>query len=281
MYSAPITRHNKAAFVILMDRSGSMAEEVTFQGCKTTKAEALADAVNTLLEEIINHSRRERHIGDYFDVAILGYGDKGVESLLGSGFRSIVDIDTMDVPSYAKLKSHTLPSGKRCDTIVKLRRWITPQASGQTPMGEALRITRRLIASWCKRHPSSFPPIIINISDGEATDACEQEIRALAEQIKSVATNDGGALLMNIHLASLHDSESAPLCFPAENSPLPINRHSRLLYDISSTLPPLYNTHLLASHNEMPPFRAICYNAPINDIVSLLAIGSLSINQLF
>lgn len=281
MYSAPITRLNKAAFVILIDRSGSMAEEVTFQGCKTTKAEALAEAVNTLLEEIINRSRRERHVGNYFDIAIVGYGGEGVKSLLGSGFRSIVDIDTMDVPSYAKLTSHTLPSGKRYDTITKVRRWVRPQADGQTPMGEALRMARRLIASWCKKHPDSFPPIVINISDGEATDARGEDIRALAEQIRSVSTNDGGALLMNIHLASYCNSECGSLRFPAESSPLPINRHSRLLYDISSTLPPLYNAFIVASHNEEPPFRAICYNAPIDDIVGVLAIGSLSINQLF
>lgn len=281
MYSAPITRLNKAAFVILIDRSGSMAEEVRFEGRLCTKAEATAEAVSTLLEEIINRSHRERFVGDYFDVAIIGYGGKGVESLLGSGFKPITFVDAMDVPSRTKIVSHTLPSGRRCDTVLNTRHWVEPQASGQTPMGKAFAKARTLVASWCRKHPNSFPPIVINITDGEATDASADEIRALAEQIKSTSTNDGGALLMNIHLASQHDSACPPLRFPAEGSQLPINRHSRLLYDISSTLPPLYNSSIDPSHNEEPPFRAICYNAPIDDILGLLVIGSLSINQLF
>lgn len=281
MYRAPITRLNKAAFVILIDRSGSMAEEVTFEGRLCTKAEATVEAVNTLLEEIINRSYRDRFIGDYFDVAIIGYGGEGVESLLGSGFKPITFVDSMYIPSRTKIVRHTLPSGRRCDTVVETRQWLEPQASGQTPMGKAFAKAYRMVASWCRKHPNSFPPIVINITDGEATDVRAEKIRALAEQIKSTSTNDGGTLLMNIHLASQHDSEFRPLRFPAEGSQLPINRHSRLLYDISSTLPPIYNSSIEPSHNEEPPFRAICYNAPIDDILGLLVIGSLSINQLF
>lgn len=280
MYSAPITRTHKAAFVILIDRSGSMAEEVVFQGRTTTKAEALAEAVNSLLEEIINRSRRERYVGDYFDVAILGYGGEGVESLLGSGFKSIVDIDTMDTPTTNRLVCHTLPSGKSFSTIVERRCWVEPQASGKTPMGEALKRARRMVAAWCRKHPESHPPIVINISDGEATDATHQEITALAEGLKRCSTNDGEVLLMNIHLACEHDTPSPALRFPTEGTPLPVNRHSQLLYDISSTLPPFYNASVAELRGEEPPFRAVCYNAPIDDLVGLLAIGSLSMDQM-
>lgn len=280
MYSAPITRLHKAAFLILIDRSGSMAEEVVFRGRTTTKAEALADAVNTLIEEIINRSRRERYIGNYFDIAIIGYGGEGVDSLLGSGFRSITDVDAMDVPAYTKIVSHRLPSGKRFDTVFETRRWVTAQAGGQTPMGEALTKARRMVSSWCRKHPESFPPIVINITDGEATDASEEKIRELAEKIKSTSTADGNTLLMNIHLATHHDTPTEPLRFPTEATPLPINRHSQLLYDTASTLPSLYNEAIGGTKGEEPPFRAVCYNAPLEDLVGLLAIGSLSITQM-
>ncbi len=280
MYSAQITRLHKAAFVILLDQSGSMAEELFFQGRTTSKAEALAESVNTLIEEIIHRSRRERYVSNYFDIAIIGYGEGGINSPLGGGYKSIVDIDAMDVNSYTKITRHTLPSGKQIETFAQIRQWITPQANGQTPMGEALAKAQRLVASWCRKHPDSFPPIVINITDGEATDASDEKIRRLAERITSTATNDGNTLLMNIHLASQYDTPTESLRFPTETTTLPINRHSQLLYDTASTLPSLYNATLRELRGEEPPFRAVCYNATLDDLVGLLAIGSLSINQM-
>lgn len=280
MYSAQITRLHKAAFLILVDQSGSMAEEVVFQGRTVSKATALAESVNMLIEEILYRSRRERYVGDYFDIAVLGYGGDGVVSLFGSGFKPITTIDIMSTPIINKIVSHTLPSGKRVDTVVQHRQWVLPHASGQTPMGEALAKARRMVSSWCRKHPESFPPIVINITDGEATDAGEEKIRELAEKIKSTSTNDGNTLLMNIHLAAHHDTPTEPLRFPTEATPLPINRHSRLLYDTASTLPSLYNDAISQLRGEEPPFRAVCYNAPLEDLVGLLAIGSLSVNQM-
>lgn len=278
MYNAHITRQHKAAFVILLDRSGSMAEEITFEGRKVTKAEALAEVVNSLIEEIISRSHRERYVGDYFDIAIIGYSAESAVSLLGSGFRSIVDVDAMDIPTFNKLISHTLPSGERLESIVERRQWIEPLAKGKTPMGDALKMARRLVGSWCRKHPESFPPIVINITDGEATDASHEEIYTLAEGIKNCKTNDGATLLMNIHLAEGDNTTAPTLTFPTENDTLPTNRHSQLLYNISSILPALYNNAL--PNSSATPRRAICYNASLNELVGLLAIGTLSMEQM-
>ena len=46
MYTAPITRRHKALFVLMIDRSGSMDEEVVFGGTTTTKAAAVALTAN-------------------------------------------------------------------------------------------------------------------------------------------------------------------------------------------------------------------------------------------
>lgn len=279
MYNAQITRRNKGAIVILLDRSGSMAEEVTFEGKVATKATALAECVNALLEEIINRCHRERYVGDYFDVAIVGYAGDRAESLLGKGFRSITDIDTMDVPTRTLRHIRTMPNGERFDTLIERREWIAPYAKGRTPMGDALRMARRMVTSWCRKHPESFPPIVINISDGEATDATPEEIQTLATRLRQAGTNDGDVLLVNIHLAD-HDTTSTTLRFPSEEEPLPTNRYSKLLYNISSTLPALYNSEIVAMRGGRPPFRAICYNASVSELVGLLAIGSLAINQM-
>ncbi|MEZ4562070.1 MAG: hypothetical protein R2853_04995 [Thermomicrobiales bacterium] len=45
---------------------------------------------------------------------------------------------------------------------------------------------------------SSFPPTILHLTDGESTDGNPE---AIANQIMSLGTEDGGAILMNIHVA--------------------------------------------------------------------------------
>ena len=81
MYSRHITRREKGAVVFLIDQSGSMAEEINFQGESTSKARALASIANSLIEEFICRSQRERGVGDYFDIAVIGYGGEKATSL--------------------------------------------------------------------------------------------------------------------------------------------------------------------------------------------------------
>lgn len=49
--------------------------------------------------------------------------------------------------------------------------WIDPVAKPRTPMSEAFNRAGAVLADWVKSHPESFPPILINISDGAATDS--------------------------------------------------------------------------------------------------------------
>lgn len=280
MYSAQITRQHKGAILLLLDLSGSMAEQVVFEGRTTTKAEALADAVNNLIQECINRSHRERCTADYFDIAIVGYAADEATSLLRNSWQSIVALDNTPTPTVARRLRRTLPDGRSVETIVERRCWIEPMAKGRTPMGKALGLARRMCQSWCRKHPENFPPIVINITDGEATDATSEEILSLGQSLRSVATNDGNLLLMNIHLASEHDTPSEPLRFPSEGAPLPRNRYAQTLYDISSPLPPFYNAAIEELTATPPPYRAICYNASLDELVGLLAIGSLSMDKI-
>ena len=280
MYSAQITRRHKGALVILIDRSGSMAEKVVFEGATLTKAEVLSECVNSLLEELINRCYREYYVGDYFDVAIVGYSAERAEKLLGGGFCSIAELDRMNVPVSVKLRMRRLPTGERFDTLIERRQWVAPVADGRTPMGDALRVARRLCLSWCRKHPQSLPPIVINITDGEVTDTTTDKVRTLAARLREVGTEDGNVLLINIHLADRQGFATTSVHFPSESEPLPEGRCSQLLYDISSTLPDFYNNSIEALHCGTPPFRAICYNSPIEDLVGLLAIGSSALGQM-
>ena len=135
-----------------------------------------------------------------------------------------------------------------------------------------------LAGAWCAvpRNRDSFPPIVLNITDGEASDATPQTLLAEAGSIKSVATRDGNVLLFNIHLAGSGTQTSAQ-CFPSNREELPCIRYADLLYDMSSELPACYDDLILASHpGACPPFRAVGYNCPVEELFAMLAIGTAS-----
>jgi len=48
--------------------------------------------------------------------------------------------------------------------------WFDPVANGGTPMCQALMRAQDILRTWFAQHPGCFPPIVINITDGEATD---------------------------------------------------------------------------------------------------------------
>ena len=71
-YSAEISRANPSCFQFLIDRSGSMFE--TFGG--KTKADAVADAINRLLQNLTIKCAKSEGVRDYYEVGVIGYGSK-------------------------------------------------------------------------------------------------------------------------------------------------------------------------------------------------------------
>src|SRR2546422_2084770 len=61
-------------------------------------------------------------------------------------------------------------AGGVMDQTVKFPVWFDPYSKGGTPMCAALKEATRIVETWCQEHPTGFPPIVINITDGEATD---------------------------------------------------------------------------------------------------------------
>lgn len=146
-------------------------------------------------------------------------------------------------------------------------------------MCEALRRIRDLASEWVLRpeNAESFPPVVFNITDGEATDCDEEELRAAAGQIRSLATSDGNVLLVNIHIATA--AERHPLLFPEPAEEHYANRYASLLYDCSSTMPEPFHAAIreLKGPGALPPFRGLCFNASAAELVSALNIGSISV----
>src|SRR2546422_11515607 len=80
------------------------------------------------------------------------------------------------------------------DQTVKFPVWFDPYWKGGTPMCAALKEATKITQTWCQEHPNGFPPIVINITDGEATDG---DLVAEARKLAAVSGEDGLVLLFN------------------------------------------------------------------------------------
>ena len=59
-------------------------------------------------------------------------------------------------------------------------------------MCEALSATSQALKDWIAQHPDSYPPMVINVTDGDATDGNPE---SLAQEIMAMETNDGNVLI--------------------------------------------------------------------------------------
>ena len=78
MYTQEITRTHRTAFVIAIDQSSSMQESVVVNSRRMTKAEAVAAITNRLIDELVMRARRDDGIRNYYDIAVIGYGNEKV-----------------------------------------------------------------------------------------------------------------------------------------------------------------------------------------------------------
>ena len=123
----------------------------------------------------------------------------------------------------------------------------------------------------------SLLPGVFNITDGEATDCDDAELRAVAGQIKSLRTADGNVLLVNIHIAA-GDTPHTVFFPSAEEASYP-NRYAEVLYDCSSPMPEVFNEAIREAKGPgaLPPFRGMSFNASAEELITMLNIGSISV----
>src|SRR5204862_358231 len=134
--------------------------------------------------------------------------------------------------------------------------WIEPAASGLTPMGAAFRAAVGPLRDWIGRHPDSFPPIVLNLTDGAYSD---NSPAPTAWEIMSMSTADGSVLVFNCHISQL---EGATQAFPDPGAASAYTGLSRELYDFSSPLPEVMRTTANGKgYTLQPGCRGYAYNA--------------------
>ena len=276
-YTQVISPEHRGLFIIAVDQSASMQEAFTHYSMITPKSEIASMIASALIDEIVRHSGKENNICDtcpYCDIVVLGYSGSSAYPLLSeSSFMLPITYFEQHNPNVITRTFEYLREGNHLELVTeKYREWIRPYACGATPMADMLTLVNQIVSDWCN-NPSnhdSFPPIVFNISDGYDDTNYPEVTIAQAETIKSNRTNHGNTLLLNICIDS--DPDTMRLTFPNIDS-IPDDHPAETLATIASILPERF--HAIAEHynpTAQPPYRAVCYNATILNIIPMLDI---------
>lgn len=271
-YTAEISRGNPSCFLFLIDQSGSMADPFGAGESTRRKAEGVADAINRLLQNLVIKCAKAEGVRDYYYVGVIGYGEQVGPAfggpLSGRELTSISEVAAKPVRVEERTRKTDDGAGGLVDQTIKFPIWFDPIANGGTPMCQALTRAYSILQSWLNQHPECFPPIVINITDGEATDG---DPSAGSEALRTLSSSDGNALLFNLHVSS---QKALPIEFPDSEAALP-DEHARLLFRMSSLLPEYMGT--IAQQEGFPTSggtRGFVFNADMVAVIRFLDIGT-------
>mgnify|MGYP005637118689 FL=1 len=275
--------------IILIDQSSSMSE-IFFseEGKDYSFARVAKNAVDSFLYEILSGCISGNEIRPFVDLAIIGYG---------TSIRSATPKIPMDqLPfSVAELQTTFIKKNEADDGgagyHAPLRyEWIEEISDGATSMLAALEKAKEITEKWITTHQDSFPPVILNITDGMATDdpmLIERVQRyslgdlsalplvTIVKEIQKLSTNDGNVLVCNAQLSGENQNALGGITYPTNvrNTDDP---YTKLLFEMSSVIPDtlleeFIETDLIVEKLlEKRDSRLFLYNAPITSLFYLL-----------
>ena len=273
-YSVVPNRANPMAVLFVVDQSGSMSDKMPKTG--NTKADQVATVINKMFAELITKAKKQDGVRDYYEVGVIGYGYRGVYNALQGPLSSkilnpISQISSNPLRVENRMNEIVTATGDIVQVPENFPIWFDPVASGGTPMSGALQLAAETIAPWCDAHPSSFPPVVIHITDGEYGDGDPSQI---ADGIRSFTTEDGNVLLCNLHISS---EASSSIAFPDNPNGLP-NEFARTLFNMSSVIPESMHQSVkdtLGGNVELTSgTRFFTFNGNEVDIVKFLRVGT-------
>lgn len=247
-------------------------------GTQRAKSHVVADAINRLLSNIVIQCSKNEGVRDYFYISVLGYGGQFGPAFTGAlAGLAQVPISMVDA-SPARMEERTKKiddgAGGILEQKVRFQVWIDAIADGGTPMCQAFDAAYSICSQWISEHPNGYPPIVINLTDGEATDG---EPIIGAKRLTSLTSLDGNPLLFNLHLSGV---AAAPILFPTSANGLPDNFAAQL-FEMSSVLPDA----MIAAARSLElsagaGSRGFVFNADMPALVQFLDIGTRASNVL-
>jgi hypothetical protein len=270
-YSAEISRTNPTCFIFLVDQSGSMMEPFGAQPDKT-KSDGVADAINRLMQNLVLKCAKADGIRDFFHVGLIGYGGR-----VGPAFGGALNGHSLvPISAIAKNPLRVEPRSRRVDDGVgglveqkfKFPVWFDPKPTGKTPMCAALALAKSYAHGFLTKYPACYPPLVINITDGDASDGDPTQP---ASEIEQLASKDGNVLLFNAHLSA---KRASPVEFPENGNGL-VDKFAKALFQMSSLLPPKLREAAKAEGYLVGPLsRGFVFNADLVSVVRFLDIGT-------
>ncbi len=284
-YTRRFTRRYPGLFIILLDQSGSMAEEVDGRGC--SKADFATTAINNLIHEMVQIAKFDVSTGKrrkYAYLSIFGYNDS-VYPLLSP--------EPMDIPFLSEHHRGTVPTVRdvldsHAGTYRQVTEnrvfWIEPRTQGKTQMAEAFTYARNVATRWLTEAPEPgqaprqdcFPPIIINITD--AQDNGKVNPLSITQEIQREGTSQGSILIFNCHFTTRIGQS---LIFPGSTHEV---AHldppfASQIFEMSSIIPEPLRKKAIAEfglNREIPPnARSLIYNADADVLIKFLHWGTI------
>lgn len=255
MYSAEISRENPTLIMFLFDCSYSMSEKYADSGM--TKGQYLAKIANESIDQLVLSCEKGDELRSYFEVGAIGYGD-GKYDLLP--VQSILQIAENPV----KMISSEM-DGVKIDRPI----WIDdPTKYVNTDMLAGFQYALDILSDWVIDHKTSFPPVLIHVSDGEWTT--DSPVKFVQKMQTDVFTDDGNMIILNIHIS---DDSKKTLTFPDQEPKG--SEHQKGLFNISSVLPDSF----LKRARELYPgvaagARGYMFNAQPSDLSKFFDIGT-------
>ncbi len=286
MYEQKVTSETPTLIIILIDQSTSMERIMAQKGTQTYRISTMAKIVSdNLLYTCLRKAMRGTKIKQYVEFAIIGYGIS-VHSALPR-----VNLDEFPI-DMERLKQEAQKTDTEEGELVPRakREWVEERSDGLTPMVAALKQARKIIEDWIPTHKSSYPPTIINLTDGMPNDD-EKYLEMLengyigdlsqtglineSNAIKQLHTDDGNVMIANCHISS---EQTITVEYPAYASEIEkIDPLARILFEMSSTIPeplrklgndPMFDMGLASNA------KFFLFNAETKSMVNFMKFGT-------
>lgn len=285
LYTRRFSRRYPGLFIIMLDQSGSMAEEV--EQYRSSKADFATTTINSLIYEMVQAARFDVSTGKrrkYAYLSLIGYNDSAYPLLAP---------EPMDIPFLGEHQRGTIPmmrevldsgTGQYRQVTENRAFWIEPRYQGKTQMSEAFAMARDIARRWLAEQPEPgqaprdecFPPIIINITD--AQDNGRMDPLPVTYEIRREGTRQGRTLIFNCHFTTYMGQSQV---FPSN-----VMQVAHLdppfaaqMFEMSSIIPePLRknaSVELGLGREVLPGARGFVYNADPNVLVKFLHWGTI------
>lgn len=228
-HEAFMSSNHPGCLIFMIDQSGSMSSE--WRGADQTLAYGAAKAVNQVLAELVARCRDGERISPRVRVGLFGYASPdGNQRVDWASTNTSPEGDgLMCISSVADVRDEVLDEENE-----KWMPWVVQEVyGGGTPMMLAIHEVTGVAETFAQNHTDSFPPVIINVTDGEANDMESSDIPNEVHPLTSISTADGNALMCNIHISA---TAEAPAFLPASEDGLP-DEFSKNLFRASSVVP--------------------------------------------